>query len=237
MPRVSELTTPPGGYVPETRFGEWFQRTEIWRRYVVAESVSELAGLLPANRPPCRAALDAGCGEGAAFEALLATFAPGVLQAIDVDAASVAAAAARAAAIGAAIEVRRGDAAALPYATASFDLVVCHQLLHHATEPRAVLAEFHRVLAPGGWLLIAESCRRFLRWWPVRLLFRHPPRAQQTAEDYVTMVRLAGFELEPARIATPAPWWSLSDLGLRARLGRADPSGEATQVRIAARRP
>ncbi|MBS0375797.1 MAG: class I SAM-dependent methyltransferase [Proteobacteria bacterium] len=227
----------PGHYVPETRFGEWFQRTEIWRRYVVAESVAELAALLPANRPPCRAALDAGCGDGAAFEALLATFAPASLQAIDVDAASAAAATARAATLGAPIEVRRGDASALPYASASFDLVVCHQLLHHASEPRAVLAEFHRVLAPGGWLLVSESCRRFLRWWPVRLLFRHPPRPQQTADDYAAMVRIAGFEVDPARIATPAPWWSLPDLGLRARLGRDVPSGEATQVRIAARRP
>lgn len=237
MQRASELTPSPGHYVPETRFGEWFQRTEIWRRYVVTESVSELAALLPPDRPPCRALLDAGCGEGAAFEALYATFAPALLQAIDVDAASVAAAAARTAALGVPIEVRRGDATALPYASASFDLVVCHQLLHHATEPRAVLAEFHRVLAPGGWLLVAESCRRFLRWWPVRLLFRHPPRAQQTAEDYAAMVRQAGFVLDPARIATPAPWWSLHDLGLRARLGRAVPPGEATQVRIAAQRP
>ncbi|MEO8223617.1 MAG: methyltransferase domain-containing protein [Gammaproteobacteria bacterium] len=75
---------------------------------------------------------------------------------------------------------------------ASVDIVFCHQLLHHASDPLAVLRELNRVLAPGGWLLVAESCRAFLEWWPVRFLFRHP-RRQQSREgaDPVALVEPA----------------------------------------------
>ena len=114
------------------------------------------------------------------------------------------------------------------------DLVVCHQLLHHCTDPARVLAELGRVLAPGGWLLVAESCRAFLGWWPVRVLFRHPPREQQTAEQYAALVEAAGFRIGAGGVMTPAPWWSVPDLGLRERFGLRAPVPEARQVRIAA---
>ena len=226
-----------GGYVPETRFGEWFQRTGIWRQYVVAEAMAELAALLPPGHGPFATVLDAGCGEGAAFEALWRTFAPRRLIAVDIQPGAVAAATRLAARLGGAIEVRRADATRLPIASGSVDLVVCHQLLHHCADPAAVLAELRRVLAPGGWLLLAESCRSFLGWWPVRLLFRHPPREQQSAEQYAELIAAAGFEIGAGGVLTPAPWWSLPDLGLRRRLGLGARLGEPGQVRIAARAP
>lgn len=225
-----------GQYVPESRFGEWFQRTDIWRQYVVDEAVAELASLLPAGSGPFATVLDAGCGEGAAFGAIRRAFQPRRLIAIDIHAGAAAAASRLAAAQGGAVEVQRADAARLPLDDGSVDLVICHQLLHHCTDPASVLAELHRVLVPGGWLLVAESCRAFLRWWPVRLLFRHPPRQQQTAEQYRALVADAGFAVGAAGVLTPAPWWSLPDLGLRARLGLPARVAEATQVRIAAQR-
>jgi hypothetical protein len=69
----------------------------------------------------------------------------------------------------------------------------------------------------------------------VRLLFRHPPRAQQTAEQYAALVEAAGFAVGGTGVTTPAPWWSLPDLGLRQRFGLPARSPEARQVRIAAR--
>ncbi|HUO95773.1 MAG TPA: class I SAM-dependent methyltransferase [Steroidobacteraceae bacterium] len=226
----------PAGYIPESRFGNWFQRSDIWREYVVDEAIAELAALLPAGSVPFRALLDAGCGEGAAFAAALGTFAPRTMTAVDIDRGSVEAAARHAAQLGGRIEVRRADARRLPYATGTFDLVLCHQLLHHTTEPGAVLAELARVAAPGGWLLVAESCRAFLAWWPVRLLFRHPPRAQQTAEEYVALIEAAGFSVGTAGVSTPTPFWSVPDIGLRERLGLPARAGEPRQVRIAAQR-
>jgi SAM-dependent methyltransferase len=53
-------------------------------------------------------------------------------------------------ALGAPMEVLRGDARALPFADASFDLVLSGGLLEHFEDPRPVLAEMVRVLRPGG---------------------------------------------------------------------------------------
>ncbi|MEW5862800.1 MAG: malonyl-ACP O-methyltransferase BioC [Pseudomonadota bacterium] len=47
------------------------------------------------------------------------------------------------------------DFARLPLAAASVDLVWSNMALHWAAEPQAVLAEFARVLAPGGLLMLS----------------------------------------------------------------------------------
>jgi SAM-dependent methyltransferase len=42
------------------------------------------------------------------------------------------------------------DLAAIPVPDATYDLVLCTQVLEHLPEPLPVLREFHRVLKPGG---------------------------------------------------------------------------------------
>jgi SAM-dependent methyltransferase len=46
-----------------------------------------------------------------------------------------------------------GAADSIPVDDASFDAVVCTQVLEHVAEPERALAEFFRVLVPGGVLL------------------------------------------------------------------------------------
>jgi SAM-dependent methyltransferase len=48
------------------------------------------------------------------------------------------------------VEFRVGDVAALPFADASFDVVVSTLSLHHWPNPSQGLAEIYRVLRPGG---------------------------------------------------------------------------------------
>jgi SAM-dependent methyltransferase len=49
--------------------------------------------------------------------------------------------------------VARGEQ--IPFASDQFDLVICTQVLEYIPEPGAVLAEIHRVLKPGGCLLLS----------------------------------------------------------------------------------
>jgi ubiquinone/menaquinone biosynthesis C-methylase UbiE len=56
---------------------------------------------------------------------------------------------------GLTITTRQGDAEALPYDDDSFDLVVGHAFIHHLPVPGVAIREMHRVLRPGGTLVIA----------------------------------------------------------------------------------
>lgn len=57
---------------------------------------------------------------------------------------------------GLALEWRTASAEALPYQDAAFDTLVCTLVLCSVPDPRRALAEFRRVLAPGGHLLLIE---------------------------------------------------------------------------------
>ena len=220
---MAARSSAPAHDVPETRFGVWFQGTRIWRDYVLRDALRELEPLLAAataqatnsGTPRFARILDVGCGAGLALPELRARFAPELLVGVDSDAALVA----QARAADAAADVRLGDATKLELADGCFDLALCHQLLHHLAAPEAALAELYRVLAPGGVLLLTESCAAFLRLWWVRLFFRHPHNAYRSAADYVALVRAAGFELDGRAISTPATWWTQLDLGALARCG------------------
>ncbi len=52
------------------------------------------------------------------------------------------------------------DALALPFSDTSFDLVCSNLTMQWATNPRRMLAEMRRVLAPGGLLLFSTFGRR-----------------------------------------------------------------------------
>jgi SAM-dependent methyltransferase len=56
-----------------------------------------------------------------------------------------------------------GDAMRLPFPDATFERVICAEVLEHVPDYRAVLAEIRRVLKPGG--LLAVSVPRFLPEW------------------------------------------------------------------------
>lgn len=54
------------------------------------------------------------------------------------------------------VEWVEGDAYALPFADAAFDLVVCGAAFHHMLDPTAALCEMVRVCRPGGRIAVRD---------------------------------------------------------------------------------
>lgn len=227
----------PQRWTPDTRFGVWFQNTTVWRRYVLTLALDGFEQLLGSATPRPKVLLDAGCGAGQAFEGIAARFRPERILAVDIDRRQLDLARRSAAACSCPVELQHADLRRLDLRSESVDLALCHQVLHHVSDQEAVLAELFRVLRPGGFLLVAESCRAFVRSLPVRLLFRHPHGVQRSAEGYRELLRASGFAFERESTSTPDPFWARPDFGLRERLGLPRAQGEAPEVQVVARRP
>ncbi|MEV6903321.1 methyltransferase domain-containing protein [Amycolatopsis sp. NPDC051372] len=108
----------------------------------------------------------------------------------------------RADGLGRPVTLRQGNAEALPFPDEGFDTVVCTLGLCGFPDDRAAIAEMHRVLRPGGVLLLLDhigSHHRPLRW-AQRLLERVTLRQigdHQTRRP-LPLVAEAGFEITRA---------------------------------------
>jgi 2-polyprenyl-6-hydroxyphenyl methylase/3-demethylubiquinone-9 3-methyltransferase len=111
------------------------------------------------------------------------------------------------------VAYRVGDACALPFADASFDVVCAMDLLEHVEEPARLIGEASRVLAPSGlfffhtfnrnWLanaIVIRGVEWFVRNTPDDL---HVLRLFRTPEEVTRMLRTHG--LEPLRIVGHRP--------------------------------
>lgn len=65
----------------------------------------------------------------------------------------------RAAELGSGVELREGDAHHLPFPDASFDSVVCTFSLCNIPDQRQAIGEMHRVLRPGGRVVLVDHVR------------------------------------------------------------------------------
>lgn len=114
------------------------------------------------------------------------------------------------------VSIIDGDDAALRFEDGSFDGVAIVQVLEHLEDPAAVLAEVHRVLRPGGRVVVVDtdwrSCvwdsddreraDRVLRTWESRFQQPHLPGRLPA------LLRDRGFgeaTAEVLPIATPQP--------------------------------
>ncbi|MBS7690365.1 methyltransferase domain-containing protein [Pseudomonas lalucatii] len=229
-------------YVEETGFGFWFLQSHVWQHHVLRVAIDDLEGLIDRPLPSAPVLLDAGCGQGKSFALLQAAFRPARLIGLDADPHSLACSRTEAERQGLEVQLITSDCAAIQLADASVDLLFCHQTFHHLVEQEKALAEFWRVLKPGGLLLFAESTKFYIDTWVIRWLFRHPMQVQKSAEQYLAMLREQGFEFAARNVSYPYLWWSRArDFGLLERLGirRPKPFGQRdeTLVNVAARKP
>jgi len=229
-------------YVEETRFGFWFLRSHTWQHHVLRVAINDLRGLFSEALPANPVILDAGCGQGKSFQYLQQTFAPARLIGLDADPHSLELSGEEARRRGLEVELIGSDCATLDVPSQSVDILFCHQTFHHLVQQDRALAEFYRVLKPGGYLLFAESTEAYIDTWVIRWLFRHPMHVQKSAAQYLEMIRDQGFEFTPRNVSYPYLWWSRSkDFGLLERLGLKNPPPvgrrEETLVNVVARKP
>ncbi|HEX9160221.1 MAG TPA: class I SAM-dependent methyltransferase [Thermoanaerobaculia bacterium] len=111
------------------------------------------------RHPPRHGAvLDLGCGTGEITARLAAKFPRASFVGVDLEQSHLASAAARCAPFGSRVRFEAGDALALAYDDAAFDLVVCRHVVQAVSDAPQVLAEIRRVLGPRGRVhLIAED--------------------------------------------------------------------------------
>ncbi|MEO0821068.1 MAG: bifunctional 2-polyprenyl-6-hydroxyphenol methylase/3-demethylubiquinol 3-O-methyltransferase UbiG [Pseudomonadota bacterium] len=128
----------------------WWDGSERWLR-VLANMVPARLRFFERSLPGWdgRAVLDLGCGGGFLAEALARRGA--AVTGIDPAEGAIASAKRHAAAEGLEIRYETGVGEALPFEDASFDAVVCVDVLEHVADLDRVVAEIARVLRPGGW--------------------------------------------------------------------------------------
>lgn len=158
---------------------------------------SEALGFLS---PPLGAVLDVGCAEGANADLLRAA---GACRVTGIELDEQFAEVAR----GLLDEVVTGSVEdELPWATGSFDTILCYDVLEHLRDPWSVLARLRELLRPGGRVHVAlPNARHTAVWAPLvfRGRFAYAPAgvldvthlrffARRDAEE---LVRGAGFEV------------------------------------------
>src|SRR3954469_5380066 len=137
--------------------GKWgISFGEVGRHQVLGK----LTKLLGPHPGPFEHALEIGAGTGyftlnlmqaGVIRAATCTdISPGMLQTLEANAAE----------LGLDVETAACDAAELPFADESFDLVLGHAVLPHLPDLDRAFAEFLRVLKPGGTLFFAGEPSR-----------------------------------------------------------------------------
>lgn len=225
-------------WVKESAFGEWFLRTDTWANHVLKIALDELEILMTPRLEQYPTILDVGVGFGHSLKMLEQKFQPQKIIGLDADPAVPERNADKAEACACDVDFIINNAASIELPDACVDMIFCHQTFHHIVDQARAANEFFRVLVPGGVLLFAESCRKYIHSLPIRLLFRHPMDVQKTDTEYLQLLKNSGFVMRPENIARPYLWWSRMDLGLLEKLGKKPPQDrEETLVYVAAYRP
>ena len=79
--------------------------------------------------------------------------------------------------------VVEGDVEHLPFADGSFGTVLCTEVIEHIPDPSAALAEYRRVLQPGGVLIGSVPARSLI--WKLRFLSSTCPHSEPFHHEYL----------------------------------------------------
>lgn len=104
----------------------------------------------------------------------------------------------------------QGDSERLPFATGSFDFVTCANSFHHYPDQERAVAEMHRVLKPGGRLLLLDGYRDAPWGWfiyDVCVTFREGNVHHASSRRFRELLGRAGFQAVAQKVHRgPAPF-------------------------------
>ena len=149
------------GFIPALRFHRLTPLFDLVAAVAVRDRAFKRRVLARAELASGQDVLDVGCGTGTLAVAA-ARAAPDLrVTGLDADASILARARGRAASAGLEIGFDEGMSTELPYANASFDLVLSTLFFHHLGDgaKRRTAAELVRVLRPGGRLVVGDLGR------------------------------------------------------------------------------
>jgi SAM-dependent methyltransferase len=95
--------------------------------------------------------------------------------------------------------VLEGDVEHLPFVDGSFGTVLCTEVIEHIPDPSAALAEYRRVLRPGGVLVGSVPARSMI--WKLRFLSSTCPHSEPFHNEYL-----------PAEVRTMLDGWKIEHL-------------------------
>ena len=157
MQNPPEIETSEDLYVHESRFGKWFLRSKTWIDRVLEIALKDLEGLIQSRRESYPVVVDVGCGYGSSFKKLQQRFSPTTLIGLDIDSEMIDAASAEFRASGIEGQLIQCSSTRIPLEDNSVDLLFCHQTFHHIIEHEKAIAEFYRILKPGGIFLLLSQ--------------------------------------------------------------------------------
>jgi SAM-dependent methyltransferase len=131
---------------------------EIYEHYLVPAVFAPWAAMLieQAALQPGERVLDVACGTGVVARlAVKLVGSTGQVIGLDNDAERLAVARSLPPLPGVSLAWQEGSAFAMPFADASFDALLCQQGLQFFSDRPAALREMHRVLVPGGRVVIS----------------------------------------------------------------------------------
>ncbi|WTD06517.1 methyltransferase domain-containing protein [Streptomyces albidoflavus] len=215
------MPTDPAAVVYTHGHHESVLRSHTWR------TAANSAGYLLPSLEPHHRVLDVGCGPGT-ITADLATLVPRG-HVTGIDSAGEILDAARSAAAERSLTnttFRTGDAQALPFPDASFDVVHAHQALQHLGDPVGALREMRRVCAPGGLVAARDADYAAMTWYPASPgldawleLYRSVARASGGEPDAGRRLRAWALEAGFTDVTATASAWCYADAEERAWWG------------------
>ncbi len=143
----------------QAEFGRWSESYDqsILQRLIFAPSHGCILEQIGDERPI--RVLDIGCGTGQFLERLDDCNLGGEIWGIDFSAEMIEKGIDRLRGRASGIQMVCGDSESLPIATDTFDVVTCSNSFHHYPDQVKAVAEMHRVLRPGGRLMIVDGYR------------------------------------------------------------------------------